>query len=224
MRAINVYLTNALGDTFEAFEHGDLRVSFASMGSEGPRRVIDGYLMAFIDWMLPDISGLDMCRRLRANPATSNAHITMVLERDDIHDRRRAIDTGADSYIIGPIDRNLVLDRILAMHGGNGNRLSAGTLELGDLTLNSGSYLARWKDAPIALRSSQFRLLRLFAERPNQVLTRKDVIEGLGKIEQIVDERTVDVWIKRLRISLKEAGVDKLLRTVHGQGYVLDFP
>lgn len=224
MQFINVFLTNPSGDTYDAFEHGDLRVSFAAMGSEGPRRVIDGAIVAYVDWVLPDISGFEMCRRLRASPATSSAHIVMVLERDDLDDRRRALEAGADNYIVGPLERTSVLDHILKMHGGNGQRHNARTLVLGNLTLNSDSYLARWKGEPIDLRPNLFRLMRFFAERPNQILTRKDVIEGLGKMDRIADERTVDVWIGRLRRSLMEAGVGNPLRTVRGHGYVLDLP
>lgn len=224
MPVINVFLTNTSGDTYDAFEHGDLRVTFASMGSEGPRRLIDGTIMAYVDWVLPDISGFEMCRRLRANPATSNAHIIMVLERDHLDDRRRALEAGADNYIVGPLERNSVLDHILTMHSNNGNRHNTRTLVLGDLTLNSDSYLARWQGEPIDLPPNLFRLMRFFAERPNQLLTRKAVIEGLGKMDRIADERTVDVWVGRLRRSLIGAGVDIPLRTVRGQGYVLDLP
>lgn len=224
MRAINVFLTNPLGDSLNEFEHDDLRVSFAYMGSEGPRRLIDGTMLAFVDWVMPDISGLEMCRRLRANPATKGAHITMVLDRDDTEDRRRALDAGADNYMIGPIGRTAILDHILALHAGQPNRHSATIVTLGDLSLDTASFLARWKGRSIDLRSNQFRLLRFFAERPNQLLTRREVIEGLGKLDQVADERTVDVWVKRLRRSLKEAGVGNPLRTVHGKGYVLDLP
>jgi two-component system phosphate regulon response regulator PhoB len=224
MRAINVFLTNSLGDTLDEFEHDDLRVSFASTGSDGPRRLIDGTMLAFVDWVMPDISGLEMCRRLRANPVTRNAHITMVLDRDDTDDRRRALDAGADNYMIGPVDRTAILDHILALHVGPAHRQSAALVSLGELTLDTASFLARWKGKPIELRSNQFRLLRFFAERPNQLLTRHEVIEGLGKLEQVTDERTVDVWVKRLRRSLNEADIGNPLRTVHGKGYVLDLP
>lgn len=187
------------------------------MGSEGPRHVIDGSMMAFVDWVLPDISGLEMCRRLRTNPATADAHITMVLERDDGEDRRRALAAGADNYVVGPIDRTNVLDRILSVHVQSANRYNTSQLVLGDLVLDTGSYLTRWKGEPIDLRSNQFRLMRFFAERPNQLVTRKDVIEGLGKTGLVTDERTVDVWVKRLRRSLKDAGVGNLLRAVYSR-------
>lgn len=224
MQAITVFLTNPSGDSYDPFEHGDMRVSFAAMGSEGPRRVIDGSVMAYVDWVLPDISGFEMCRRLRANPASRNAHIVMVLERDDLDDRRRALEAGADNYLVGPLQRSAILDQIMAMNGATGQRPNERTLVLGDLSLNSDSYLARWKGEPIDLRPNLFRLMRFFAERPNQLLTRKDVIEGLGKMDRIADERTVDVWIGRLRRSLMEAGVGNPLRTVRGHGYVLDLP
>lgn len=223
MAAINVFLTSSLGDTFADFEHDEMMVHFASMDSTGPRRVIDGSMMAYVDWVMEDISGLEMCRRLRASSVTGSAHITMVLERDDPDARRRALDAGADNYMVGPIDRQGILDDILALNSSTSHRHHP-ALVLGDLSLDTASFLARWDGQPVQLRPNQFRLLRFFAERPNQLMTRREVIEGLGKGDQVLDERTVDVWIKRLRRSLREAGAGNPLRTVHGRGYVLDLP
>ncbi|RIV76074.1 response regulator [Pelagerythrobacter aerophilus] len=173
---------------------------------------------------MDDLAGLEMCRRLRADPRTAAAHVTMVLESDDMEDRRRALRAGADDYMIGPLDRMSVLDRVLALHSHQRKRHHAQRIDLGDLTIDLAAQQARWSGKPISLRPNELRLLRFFAENPNQVLSRAELIAGLGKVDPPIDERTVDVWIGRLRRALKTAGADSLLRTVRSLGYVLDAP
>ncbi|NMW32121.1 DNA-binding response regulator [Altererythrobacter sp. RZ02] len=172
---------------------------------------------------MDDLAGLEMCRRLRADPRTADAHITMVLENDDAEDRRRALKAGADDYVVGTLDRTIVLDRVLALQSKH-QKYSADRIQLGPLQIDMAALRATWGDALIDLRPNEFRLLRFFAENPNQVLSREDLITGLGKQEPPMDERTVDVWIGRLRSALKVAGAGNPLRTVRSLGYVFDAP
>ena len=109
MPVINVFLTSGLGDTLEDFEHGGCRIVFARLRADSPRPVVDGTVWIFVDWVMDDLAGLEMCRRLRADPRTADAHVTMVLESDDPDDRRRALKAGADDYLVGPLDRTRVL-------------------------------------------------------------------------------------------------------------------
>jgi len=224
MKVINIFLTSAPDDHLEDFQHGELVFKFAVMDSKGPRRLIEGPMLCFIDWVLPDMSGLELCRRLRSNPTTANAHITMILDRDDLDDRRRALSAGADNYMVGPIDRRAILDHAMALHADQQKRHATRLTKVGELSLDSTSFMVAWQGEPIAIRPNQFRLLRFFAEHPNELLSRRELIEGLGKTEEVMDERTVDVWVKRLRRNLRSVGADNLLRTVHGRGYVLDMP
>ncbi len=221
-KLVNIFLTNSLGDILEDFEHDDFVYKFSSMDSGGPRRLVEGPVLCFIDWVLPDMSGLEMCRRLRASPVAQNAHITMLLEQDDLEDRRRALAAGADNYMVGPIERTKLLDHAMALHASQQQRHATRQLKIGDLTIDSASFMVTWQGERVPMRPNQFRLLRFFAEHPNELLSRHEVIEGLGKSDEVLDERTVDVWIKRLRRNLREAGVGNPLRTVHGRGYVLD--
>ncbi|MDY7098484.1 MAG: response regulator transcription factor, partial [Pseudomonadota bacterium] len=192
--------------------------------SDGPRRLVEGPVWAFVDWVMDDLAGLEMCRRLRADPRTHEAHVTIVLEEDDAEDRRRALKAGADDYMLGPLTRTAVLDRVLALQSRGAERHAANRLESGALTIDMAALQARWAGEPITLRPNEFRLLRFFAENPNQVMSREDLISGLGKREPPIDERTVDVWIGRLRRALKAAGAGNPLRTVRSMGYVLDLP
>ena len=222
MPVINVFLTSGLGDTLEDFEHGGCRIVFARLRADSPRPVVDGTVWIFVDWVMDDLAGLEMCRRLRADPRTADAHVTMVLESDDPDDRRRALKAGADDYLVGPLDRTRVLDRVLAVQGEVLPRLATQRFECGALTIDLAALQARWAGAPIPLRPNEFRLLRFFADNPNQVLSRAQLIAGLGKQEPAIDERTVDVWVGRLRRALRQAGGGNPLRTVRSLGYVFD--
>lgn len=226
---INIFLTDELGETLDDFVHDELCFTFDRIGPEGPRRLIEGQVWAFIDWVTDDMAGLEMCRRLRADPRTAEAHITMVLEADDVEDRRRALRAGADDYMVGPLDRIGVLDRVLALQS---QRLASAapvtelrrlpTIEVGPLVIDTIAYQARWAGHPIELSPNEFRLLRFLAENPDRVMSRRDLIEGLGKREPEIDERTVDVWIGRLRRAIKAAGGGDPIRTVRALGYVFD--
>ena len=222
MDVINIFLTNELGETLEDFVHDQRRFVFDQLDANGPRRLVDGPMWAFVDWVMDDLAGLEMCRRLRADPRTSEAHVTMVLEEDDAEDRRRALRAGADDYVVGPLTRNAVLDRVLALQSRGSQSHATSRSELGPLLIDMAALQARWNGEPIVLRPNEFRLLRFFAENPNRVLSRQDLINGLGKREPPIDERTVDVWVGRLRRAIKAAGGGNPLRTVRSMGYVFD--
>mgnify|MGYP002655311490 FL=1 len=222
MDVVNIFLTNEFGESLEDFVHNDRRFTFDRMGPEGPRRLVEGPMWAFVDWVMPELAGLEMCRRLRSDPRTADAHVTMVLEEDDPEDRRRALRAGADDYVVGPLTRTAVLDRVLALQFRSSERQATRRVELGVLVIDMAALQARWNETPIVLRPNEFRLLRFLAENPNRVLTREDLIAGLGKREPPIDERTVDVWIGRLRRAIKAAGGGNPLRTVRSLGYVFD--
>ena len=169
MRQIDILVTGALNGGNDNFLHGDLRVVFHRWLGDAPLPLLDGQPWAFVDWVLPEFSGLELCRRLRCDPQTEAAHVTMVLEEDDFeHDRaevkRRALRAGADDYLIGPIDRSTVLDRVLSVQLPDAES-PARTLRLDHLTLDLAALQARWKDKPIGLMPNEFRLLRYLMEQ-----------------------------------------------------------
>ncbi|NNC53807.1 MAG: DNA-binding response regulator [Erythrobacter sp.] len=209
-------------DAFDDFDNGEVRYIFGHLSSGGPQRLIEGSVCAFVDWVLDDLSGLEMCRRLRADPRTADAHVTMVLESCDAEDKRRALAAGADDYVVGPVDRTVVLDRVLALGTGRISQVGSRPLKLGDLEIDLPALQARWDDKPITLRPNEFRLLRFFAENADRVLSRTELIDGLGKQDPPIDERTVDVWIGRLRRALRNVGAGEPIRTVRSLGYVYD--
>ena len=222
MHRITILTTHPSAPDFEPFSHGEMTFAFERLGAEGPTRLIDGPGWAFIDWIIPELSGLELCRRLRADSRTAGSHITMVLERDDLEDRRRAMRAGADDYMVGPVSRKSILDRILALHAEGIPRTSLEAIEFGALQLDLAAVQARWGRRLIPLSEKGFRLLRYLVENPNRVITRREIIEALGKGGDPDYLRTVDVWIKRLRSALRKAGAGQILRTVTNKGYVLD--
>lgn len=222
MTVINVFLTSDLGAPLDDFVQNGQRIAFSRLDTAAPRPVLDGAAWVFVDWVMDDCAGLELCRRLRTDQRTAEAHVTMVLERDDSDDRRRALRAGADDYIVGPLDRGRVLDRVLAVQGEGGSHRTLRPFERGPLVIDLAALQARWAGAPLALRPNEFRLLRFLGENPNRVLSRSDLIRGLGKQEPAIDARTVDVWIGRLRRALRQAGAGTPLRTVRSVGYVLD--
>jgi two-component system phosphate regulon response regulator PhoB len=222
MRRIDILLTSELPGGTAPFVHGDLELVFHQWSRADELPLLDGALWAFVDWVLPEISGLELCRRLRCDRLTADAHVTMILEDDDPEARRRALRTGADDYMVGPIDRTALLDRVLAVRIDEQQAGAPRALQRGDLTIDLLAFQARWQARPIALMPNEFRLLRYFAEHPGRVFTRAQLIAALGKQEPPVDERTVDVWIGRLRRALRSAGAGNPLRTVRSLGYVFD--
>jgi two-component system, OmpR family, phosphate regulon response regulator PhoB len=224
MRQIEILLTSEIDGGSAPFTHGGLQINFHNWSKSGYLPLIDGTVWAFVDWVLPEISGLEICRRLRCDPLTAQAHITMILDEDDDDARRRALRAGADDYLIGPVNRAALLDRVLSVKLPNYDDGTQRALELGELKVDVAAYQARWMGRPIPLMPNEFRLLRFFVEHPGRVFTRSQLIAALGKQEPAIDERTVDVWVVRLRRALRKAGAGDPLRTVRSLGYILDQP
>ena len=133
MDRIIILTTDSAAETFEDFEHNDTVFAFRRLTADGPPMLLEGAVWVFVDWVMPDLSGLEMCRRLRADPRTEDAHITMVLERDDPEDRRRALRAGADDYLVGSVGRQTILDRVLALHPSLGWRGAGHAIDAGQL-------------------------------------------------------------------------------------------
>lgn len=116
MRHIDILLTGDLPGGRETFVHSDLRVVFHRWKANAPLPLMEGRPWAFVDWVLAEMSGLELCRRLRCGDSLGqDAHVTMILEDDDADAKRRALRAGADDYIVGPVDRSALLDRVLSI-------------------------------------------------------------------------------------------------------------
>jgi len=222
MRVVSVFTTNPIATRLEDVTRGEITYRFEALDPKGPRQLVEGPVWAFVDWVMPELSGLEMCRRLRADDRFRDAHITLVLDRDDVEDRRRALQAGADDYLVGPLEEGMILERISALTGNQVEYKPGDLIERGGFTVDLKAHLARYNDRPIKVFPNQFRLLRYFVENANRVLSRHELVEALGKQEPPVNDRTVDKWVGRLRRSLQDVEAGHLLRTVHAHGYVLD--
>jgi len=179
-----------------------------------------GPLCLFVDWLLPETSGLELCRRLRAEPRTADARIFLVIEDDDRETRRRALKAGADDYLLGPLTAASIQARVGDAAAVSSPRAES-VLAHGPLKLDRNAYQVRAGGARVPLRPSEFLLLAYFLENRDRVVSRRELIGAL-KGEESVDERTVDVWIGRLRRALVSARVSDPIRTVRQLGYVYD--
>lgn len=197
----------------------DLRA--VPIGPDVPGERFEDPLLCFVDWLLPEISGLEMVRRLREAKATRHGHITMVLESDDADERRRALRAGADDYLVGPLSPAKLSAR-LDLYCSDSPPPPQARLIQGDLAIDMAAHQVRIRGRPVSLRPNELRLLAHFMEHPNRVFTRSALIAHLGKGEEGIDERTVDVWIGRLRRALAAHGLPNPLRTVRALGYVMD--
>lgn len=190
------------------------------LGDQPPPQVPQGKVWGFVDWLCPTMSGLELCRRLRESDATRHAHLTMVLEEANQEARRRALQAGADDYLVGPLDAVRLLERIESL--GESEIPARIQLSHGAITIDPAAHQVRIHGRPVPMRPNEFRLLAHFMEHPDQVFSRAALIDRLGKDEEALDERTVDVWVGRLRRSLTAHGVPDPLRTVRSLGYVMD--
>jgi two-component system phosphate regulon response regulator PhoB len=181
-----------------------------------------GPVWCFIDWLLEDISGLELCRRLRAAPDSARAHITLVLEELDGDSRRRALKAGADDYVLGPLSFEMLADRLGLRSVPAGAGQAGESLFHGELELDPIAHRAFFAGRPVDLQPKQFELLAHFMRHPNRVHSRASLLDVLGKQGADLDERTVDVWVGRLRWALQASGAAPPIRTVKGYGYVFD--
>ena len=217
-----ILLTSKRPDLLAALVDSLPGLTTLEIGLNPPVEHLAGRIWCFVDWLLPDISGLELCRRLRAATSTAHSHITLVLEDDDPDARRRAMRAGADDYLIGPLSAELLLGRMQQHLPNTVGAKPQPCLAHGDLTLDLSAHVVRWQGKPFPLRPGEFRLLIHFIEHPDQVFSRSSLIQVLGKDSTAIDDRTVDVWIGRLRRSLTAHGAPDPLRTVRSMGYVLD--
>jgi two-component system phosphate regulon response regulator PhoB len=198
------------------------RVSTAADGEEALLMVAEDLPdVILLDWMLPRLSGIEVCRQIKAKSETRNTAIIMVSARSEESDRVRGLDTGADDYIVKPYSTSELLARVKA----NIRRVrpsSAGTMiEVGDIVMDSESHRVTRAGHPVHLGPTEFRLLAALLEKPGKVWTREALLDRVWGRDIYVDTRTVDVHVGRLRKSLDVPGTDDPIRTVRGAGYAL---
>jgi two-component system, OmpR family, phosphate regulon response regulator PhoB len=174
--------------------------------------------LILMDWMLPDVSGLELTRQLKRDAETREIPVIMVTARVEEDDRVAGLDGGADDYLVKPFSTRELLARIRAQLR-RGVAADAEVAAVGDLTLNTASHRVSVGHAEIALGPTEYRLLDFFMHHPDRVYSRSQLLDRVWGGNVYVEERTVDVHIRRLRKALTPHGYDKLIQTVRGAGY-----
>ena len=178
--------------------------------------------LLLLDWMLPGLSGVEICRRLRQRPETERLPILMLTARGEEAERVRGLSVGADDYVVKPFSIPELMARIRAMlRRARPEKLST-QLSAGDIELDRETHRVRRSGREIKLGPTEFRLLEFFMESPGRVFSREQLLDGVWGRDIYVDERTVDVHIGRLRKAINRARERDPIRTVRGAGYALD--
>lgn len=196
-------------DTREAADSGAARRAIAD-------RVPD---LVLLDWMLPDVSGLELARALKRDAQTRDIPIIMLTARTDEDDKVRGLDSGADDYITKPFSSRELIARINAVLRRAHPEGDEERLEAGRLVLNVTSHRVTAAGEEVSLGPTEFRLLRFLMARPERVFSRSQLLDRVWGGNVYVEERTVDVHIRRLRKALEPSGTDGYVQTVRGAGY-----
>ena len=202
--------------------HGGYKALQASDASSA-RRQIDEELpdLVLLDWMLPDQSGTELARRLRSEDRTRGLPIIMLTARSEEGDRLQGFDAGVDDYICKPFSTQELLARIRAVLRRRAPEKAAESVALAGLVLDAATHRVTWKERALKLGPTEFKLLHYLMRNPDRVLSRAKVLDGVWGDHVFIEERTVDVHIRRLRLALQPSGHDRLIETVRGGGYRL---
>jgi two-component system phosphate regulon response regulator PhoB len=174
-----------------------------------------------LDWMMPHLSGIELCRRLKQRPETRAIPIIMLSARSEEVDRIRGLDTGADDYISKPYSIPELIARIRVQLRRVRPASVGQVLEFGTLRLDAETHRVHHAGAEVKLGPTEFRLLTVFMERPGRVFSREALLDRVWGRDIYVESRTVDVHVGRLRKALTETGAEDPIRTVRGSGYSL---
>ncbi|MBC4015550.1 phosphate regulon transcriptional regulator PhoB [Siccirubricoccus deserti] len=204
-------------------EKQGFRVDEAADGQEALLRVAEQRPdLVLLDWMLPALSGLEVCRQLRRRPATRDLPIIMVTARTEDQDAVRALDTGADDHIGKPFVMEALLARIRALLRRSGSIATKGTLAWRDLNMDQDAHRVSRNGRPLHLGPTEYRLLEFFLQHPGRVFSREQLLDAVWGRDIHVEPRTVDVHIRRLRKAINGEADADVIRTVRSAGYALD--
>lgn len=178
--------------------------------------------LVLLDWMLPLMSGLEVCRQLRRNPKTRDIPIIMLTARGEEADRVRGLNSGADDYITKPFSPTELTARVRAVLRRSSPGFTDETLRFDDVVMDLAAHRVRRNGRDVHLGPTEFRLLRHFMQHPGRVFSREQLLDLVWGHDVYVEPRTVDVHIRRLRKALNEETETDLIRTVRSAGYALD--
>jgi two-component system phosphate regulon response regulator PhoB len=197
---------------YACLEAADVEQARALINKDRPDLIL-------LDWMLPGISGIDYARRLRSDSDTQDIPIIMLTAKGEETDKVRGLDTGVDDYMTKPFSTKELLARLRAVLRRYTADTQQGVIEVGGLVLDPDTYRVTANDQTIEISPTEFKLLHFFITHPERVYSRAQLLDHVWGQNIYVEERTVDVHIRRLRKTLEPFGYDKYIQTVRSVGY-----
>ncbi len=206
-------------------EAGGFRVTTVDDGGEVMMH-LDEELpdLVILDWMMPNMSGLQVCKEIRHRAATRNLPVIMLTARGEEEDRIRGLDAGADDYVAKPFSTNELIARVKAVLRRLRPILTEEQIVRGDLEMDLTAHRVTRDGQPLHLGPTEFRMLRHFMEHPGRVLSRSQLLDAVWGNEAEIEERTVDVHIRRLRQAVNVGKGADVIRTVRSAGYAFEPP
>jgi two-component system, OmpR family, phosphate regulon response regulator PhoB len=204
-------------------EKQGFRVEEAGDGDEALLRIVETKPdLVLLDWMLPSLSGIEVCRQIRRQSSTRDVPIIMLTARTEDQDMVRGLNTGADDYIIKPFSTEALLARIRALLRRAAPATDRGSLTFHDISMDLASHRVTRAGRAVHLGPTEYRLLEFFLLHPRRVFSREELLDAVWGQDIHVEPRTVDVHIRRLRKALNDDGLLDVVRTVRSAGYALD--
>jgi len=202
---------------FQVCEAGDGEEALIQIAEHKPDIVL-------LDWMLPLVSGIEVCRRLRRSPETRALPVIMLTARSEENDRVRGLDSGADDYVVKPFSPSELVARLRAVIRRAQPGAREEMLQFADVRMDLAAHRVSRVGGPIHLGPTEFRLLRHLMRNPGRVFSREQLLDAVWGHDVYVEPRTVDVHIRRLRKALNAYGGGDVVRTVRSAGYAIDHP
>jgi two-component system phosphate regulon response regulator PhoB len=204
-------------------ERQGFRVEEAGDGHEALTRIAEVPPdLVLLDWMLPGLSGLEVCRQIRRRSVTRDLPVIMVTARTEDQDAVRGLNTGADDYITKPFNMEALLARMRALLRRSNSVPSKGRLSFHDISMDLAAHRVQRNNRAVHLGPTEFRLLEFFMQHPRRVFSREELLDAVWGPDIHVEPRTVDVHIRRLRKSINGDHELDVVRTVRAAGYALD--
>jgi len=196
----------------------------ATMDGDEALMMVDERLpdLIVLDWMLPSVSGIEICRQLRRKTATRQVPIILLTARTEESDRIRGLESGADDYVTKPFSPTELLARVRAVLRRSRPALSDEGLSYADVVMDLSAHRVMRNGSEVHLGPTEFRLLRHFLENPGRVFSREQILDAVWGRDIYIEQRTVDVHIRRLRKALNANGGKDMIRTVRSAGYAID--
>ncbi len=197
---------------FEPIHAGDAREAQNAIAERVPDLIL-------LDWMLPGTSGLELARRWRKDALTRDVPIIMLTARGEENDRVGGLEAGVDDYVVKPFSARELLARIRAVMRRSREDDEDGSVQVGSVRIDGAAHRVFVSEAPVSIGPTEYRLLHFFMTHPERVYTRTQLLDHVWGGSVYVEERTVDVHIRRLRKTLEPFGVENMVQTVRGSGY-----